>query len=358
MNKAIIPEEKVKLSFSRFFNDSRVENIFILKGDASTRSYARLELKGFQNPTAVVMVMGSFERAIVPEEFVEEISRFTEIPFLNIHRYLRRAGMRVPEIYGYDRENGFIFLEDFGDDVLEKRVLRSRKFPVEIYTDALNQLINLQRFSIKNRDPECYAFRLKFTEGVFMWEFEHFIEFIIDKGYGVKASPSEKEELRALFSHISKQCGSLSRVFTHRDYHSRNLMILKDGAGVLDFQDALTGPAFYDIVSLLRDSYVEIPEEVEEELKALFIKNADYLLAEERERFDYFFELCALQRNLKAAGRFSYINERKNNPSFLPYIKPTLKKALRAIEKIYSTDRRFKTLSRVIEKAIIDDEKT
>jgi len=113
-------------------------------------------------------------------------------------------------------------------------------------------------------------------------------------------------------------------VFTHRDYHSRNLMVREKSVngtrlGVLDFQDALMGPATYDLASLLRDAYIALDEPLVDDLIACYLGRmaGSMAVGTDAGKFRRLFDLTSIQRNLKAAGRFVYIDRVKHNPKFL-----------------------------------------
>jgi aminoglycoside/choline kinase family phosphotransferase len=121
-------------------------------------------------------------------------------------------------------------------------------------------------------------------------------------------------------------------VFVHRDYHSRNLMVTGDRLRVIDFQDALMGPRTYDLASLLRDSYVSLDHALVDRLIGYYLA----ALAGPRPdtaAFQRLFDLTGFQRNLKAAGRFIYIEKVKGRPTHLPYVTPTLHSAKRVLER-------------------------
>jgi hypothetical protein len=129
----------------------------------------------------------------------------------------------------------------------------------------------------------------------------------------------DEQPVRAEFQRIAELLAAQPRVFTHRDYHSRNLMVDDGRLGVLDFQDALMGPATYDLASLLRDAYIALEESLIDELVQYYLDR----MAEQgavwadRAAFRRLFDLTSIQRNLKAAGRFVYIDQVKKNPKFL-----------------------------------------
>ncbi len=296
-----------------------------LTPDASSRRYFRLHFKdGFMGKkTVIAMVMGEMDKAIIFEEIIEKQVEFSELPFINIGRFLRKNGIMVPEIYlvGYD----VILVEDFGSMPLDVFVKMHGFDKADIYyEDAIGQLIRLQ--SIKDEPQSCYAYSLNFSRNMLMWEFEHFIENFME----TSPTPEMKKE----FEEISDMLSKSEYVLTHRDYHSKNLMCLDNKVGIIDFQDALLGPYMYDLVSLTCDAYVDIPEELEDHLIAKYIEGRKI------NHFQELYSACAVQRTLKAAGRFLYIYKKKRNPKFLPYVIPAVKKGIAHMRrlKLKSTD--------------------
>jgi len=133
-------------------------------------------------------------------------------------------------------------------------------------------------------------------------------------------------------------------VLCHRDYHSRNLMLFADRLYWIDFQDARMGPASYDLASLLRDAYVDVPEELQEELQERFRQKA--APGEARDVFRRRFDLMCVQRNLKALGTFGYMATVRQNPVYLPYIPRTLAHARRNLSLYPELERLRRTLAR------------
>lgn len=142
-----------------------------------------------------------------------------------------------------------------------------------------------------------------------------------------------EKAIREGFHAIADLIASQPFVFTHRDYHSRNLMVYGTRLGVIDFQDALMGPATYDLASLLRDSYLALDESIIDEMIDRYITGMcegldpmtqERMLMTDRSGFRRVFDFTSIQRNLKAAGRFVYIDQVKGNPKFLPDIPRTL----------------------------------
>jgi len=143
-----------------------------------------------------------------------------------------------------------------------------------------------------------------------------------------------KDELRREFSVIIEALAAEPRVLCHRDYHSRNLMLHGGDLYIIDFQDARMGPDTYDLVSLLRDSYVDLTDRELEDLIAYFLalKTRDGQ-APDADEFRRRFDLMALQRNLKALGTFGYQTMTRRNPVYIKYMPRTLTYVRRNLEK-------------------------
>ena len=174
-------------------------------------------------------------------------------------------------------------------------------------------LVRIHTRATTSVDPTCLAFGRSFDAPLLMWEFDHFVEY----GVIARRGPLETKHqqiIRAEFHKIAERLAALPKVFTHRDYHSRNLMIDGANLGVIDFQDALMGPAVYDLASLLRDAYIALDEPVVDALighylDAMVVENHRFA---DRSDFRRMFDLMSIQRNLKAAGRFVYIDRVKH----------------------------------------------
>jgi N-acetylmuramate 1-kinase len=258
----------------------------------------------------------------------EEVSKHvdTELPFLNVHRYLEKLGVRVPRIFA-DRhsDGGWLVIEDLGDRTLEAALQGGDR--EAIYSRAIAALARLRARAEKAPDPSCLAFTRAFDFDLYQWEFEHFVEYGL-LALGRKPSEAELATLRRHFEQVSRKLSELPRGFTHRDYQSRNIMVLDGGEQVvIDFQDALQGPRVYDLVALLRDSYVELPRDFVERMLARY---AEQLSAElgapvDRDGLVADFDLLTVQRKLKDSGRFVFIDRVKKNSSFLVHIPASLR---------------------------------
>lgn len=312
-----------------------------LAGDASNRTYHRLSFRdngAFHS--LILMALAEPERFKASEEAMSGVATVTELPFINIQRHLRQCHVAVPEIIYYEPAQGWLLLEDLGDVTMENEVQGKREAMIRAYYQAaIDGLITLQRLATPIPAVPTIAHERAFDQSLLLWEFDHFIEYGIKKRNGKIISEKDKNAIRAYFSDIALRLASLPQVFTHRDYHSRNLMVQPDTAGfrirVIDFQDALMGPRQYDLASLLRDSYVDLPETLIDELIVYYLGRWEEQTGEgaHAEMFREYFDLVSIQRNLKAAGRFFYIDLVKKNSRFLAYVPPTLAKVKRNLLK-------------------------
>ena len=316
-----------------------------LCGDASNRRYYRLELNNAPISSLILMQLADPEGFKISEEAVSGAAAdIRELPFLNILRPLARSGIPVPVLHFYDEAAGLLYLEDFGDLTLFHACQRDGDSAVrKYYPLAVDTLVRIHLQLTASGADDCQAFSRSFDERLLTWEFEHFLEY----GIWVRRDnkPMYADDERAIlqgFAVIAEWLAVQPRVFTHRDYHSRNLMVHGDRLGVIDFQDALLGPATYDLASLLRDSYVALDETVVDEMIDRYVTGMcaglepdgqERLLLTNRAEFRRLFDFTSIQRNLKAAGRFVYIDRVKGNPKFLADIPRTLGYVRRNLEK-------------------------
>lgn len=267
------------------------EKIVRLAGDASTRSYFRACFPDGQ--TRVLMLQA-------------HSGQNEEASFLDVQRFLENLGLPVPRVYDHDPTEGLIVLEDLGDELLEVVVQREDEAQTRaLYFEAVDLLVRM-RYAIEGCSCKCGAFDLAFDQAKLMQEMDFFVTHFIR---GLSATEPSLQASGTLQEFFARICGLLAeepRIFTHRDYHARNLLIHEGRLVMIDFQDARMGPAQYDLASLLRDSYVTLPEDFIEELIGRYLEGVGEREIESRERFEYIFDLMSLQRNIKALGTFGY----------------------------------------------------
>ena len=327
---------------TQFPSGLELRGVVPLAGDASNRRYYRLDLAGGSPLSLILMQLAEPEGFKQSEEAVSgTLHQINELPFLNIMAHLAQVTVPVPMLHYYDQAAGLLYLEDFGDVTLAEAVSQADASTVESrYKQAIDILVRIQADATTPANPACLAFHRRFDTPLLMWEFEHFLE------YGVVARldrPMREEDemvIRRECERIADLLAGEPHVFVHRDYHSRNVMVDGTRLGVIDFQDALMGPATYDLASLLRDAYVQLDESLVDRL-------VDYYLDQLAERrivwanraaFRRLFDLTSIQRNLKAAGRFVYIDRVKGNPKFLADIPRVLGYVKRNLQKYPELD--------------------
>ncbi len=302
-----------------------------LPGGASLRRYHRIDVAGGKPASLVLMELG--EDPLRSEEANGKEAP-KELPFLNVQRYLRSGKISVPDIYRFDPTEGLIYLEDLGDITFESRVLADDDAVRRTYyRSAIDELIRMQEFADSQPDPNCVAFSRGFDFTLLKWELDHFREYGLE-AQGIALSPAEASELERQFKWIAERLAAEPRGFVHRDYQSRNLMVQDRAIGpqlrVIDFQDALLGSRAYDLVGLLRDSYISLSPKLLDELVDYFIDRAGV----EARHFRELFALQTVQRKLKDSGRFVFIDRVKKNPSFLVHIPNSLKYVAHALERV------------------------
>jgi hypothetical protein len=321
-------------------NDRGEAAVRRLAGHASMRSYWRvgarpatwpprdadgIELGAPMHPSHVVMAMPP---GAGPEEITRG-GRPSVDPFVDVREYLDRRGVRVPRILAFypdDVQGGLMVLEDLGDETLEARILAGDA-PEPLYRRAIDQLAHL-RASADGSGDRCVAHGRSFDRELYRWELDHFREWLLEAWKGARLSPAERGVVEQEFDRIARLLEAEPRGFTHRDYQSRNIMVLPGGEqAVIDFQDALLGPAQYDLVALLRDSYVELPGDLVDRMIGRYLEQLARLGGPRLEpgRFRQVFDLLTIQRKLKDAGRFVFIDRVKGNPGFLPSIPASLR---------------------------------
>lgn len=273
-------------------------------GDASFRRYFRIEAKA----TSLIVM-----DAPPPNENVE--------PFIAVARLMERAGVTVPRVLASDVEHGFALLSDLGNQRYRDRL--DADTADGLYHDAIAALVHLQQ--AVREDAHVLP---PYDEALLRRELGLFREWFLERDCGIRlnrASAALYDEVTALLVDSALQ---QPRVFVHRDYHSRNLMVCREGnPGILDFQDAVRGPITYDLVSLLRDCYIEWPDHRVERWLGDYVtraREAGLAIPDDLVLFRRWFDLMGMQRHLKAIGIFSRLAVRDGKRGYLDDIPRTL----------------------------------
>lgn len=304
-----------------------------MRGGASPRRFYRVELDGEH---AVVMLVPPDTPDVA---FASERGR--PWPFLEVRALLDAAGVRVPALRAERCAEGLLLVEDLGDTLAE-HLERHAAERETLYRRAVLDLARAQ--AALDPLPEDSVVRLRqFDEALYRAELEHFWDWAV-AARDIAAPHAPFQRARDYLLH---ELSALPRAFTHRDYQSRNLLVTTratpephaaptHGAaaesapthaepvlGWIDFQDALLGPRAYDLVALLCDSYQPFDRDfVERRLDDY--AGARGLASAERRALGREFDLITVQRKLKDAGRFVFIERRRGDASFLPFVRPTL----------------------------------
>jgi N-acetylmuramate 1-kinase len=317
-----------------------------LAGDASSRRYYRAILTGTGIPSSVIVMElpGGSVLPLSSEELAVFKEPLKELPFLNIHRFLTRIGVRVPRLYGQSIEAGLLFLEDLGDVALWDKVQGLPASAVLCwYQKAIDELLLLQTRGTQERNDSCIAFQQRFDFRLYMWEFDHFLEYGLEKRPGTDIPQTQLQELRNTFIDIARRLDSLPPCLNHRDYHSWNLMIHEDAVAMIDFQDALLAPPQYDLASLLNDRITDsvIEPALEEKLVAYYLDRRTDMEKQpiKRDEFIEMYLLSAIQRDLKVVGRFYYLDVVKGKIAYKKFIPPTVRRLKRNFARLPQTER-------------------
>lgn len=296
-----------------------------LTGGASPRRFLRL-LRGASEPAVVMVVPPETPDVLFAEE------RGRPWPFLEVRALLESRGVRVPRLIAEDTAAGLLLVEDLGDTLAE-RLTADPAAREALYRRAATDLARAQR--ALEPLPEGSVVLLRgFDEALYRAELEHFWDW----GVAARGVPGIRADFERASDWLVSELLALPRGFTHRDYQSRNLMVTASATGEaelawIDFQDALLGPRAYDLVALLCDSYQPFdPAFVRARLDdyaAARGLDAAGRAALERELW-----LLAVQRKLKDAGRFVFIERKRGDASFLKFVDGTLDMVLAALGEL------------------------
>jgi len=296
--------EQSQLALVQWLNKNGYNDVYDLSpltGDAGFRQYYRFRFK-----------QRSFLAVIAPPFYCNNQS------FIDIAHCLMSANLKVPQIFNYDLNLGYFCIEDFGNNLLA-----SQLSPTSVktwYQKALSLLPDLSAISPTSN-------MLTFDADFIANELNIFSEWLVEHYLSISLTQAEQSMLESSFSLLSENMLQQPQVFMHRDFHSRNLMVLSDDTiGIIDFQDAVIGPITYDAVSLLRDCYIKWPAELVNDLFSGFVNqmNERYQLDVAHHTWQQWFDFSGMQRHLKASGIFARLLLRDKKPGYIKDIPLTL----------------------------------
>ena len=273
--------------------------------DASFRRYFRVTL---ETPSA--LAPGASTLIVMDAPPPHEDCR----PFVHVAALLRDAGVHAPAVLAEDLDGGFLLLADLGSTMYQDALDPASAHG--LYLDAIDALVRWQAATRLGALPA-------YDEPKLAFELSLFPDWYIARHLGRTLSEPERETLAAAFRAILDNNLAQPQVYVHRDYHSRNLMVCAPNPGVLDFQDAVIGPITYDLVSLLRDAYVEWDEERQLDWAIRYWERARKAGLPVNDDFAAFwrdFEWMGAQRQLKVLGIFARLYHRDGKDVYLQHM--------------------------------------
>lgn len=293
-----------------------------VSGDASFRRYFRVWSTGKGDSR----VLANTPFIVMDSPTEQEDCR----PFIRVGRDWRLAGLTVPDIFEADPVRGFLLLEDFGNQLMLDRL--NPHTADELYCSALDELIRIQQLPPPTGSPLP-----AYDTALLNREMRLFRDWLLEEFLELELSTGEKAMLDTTFALLRESALTQPLVTVHRDYHSRNLLVREQSnrLGVIDFQDAVRGPVTYDVVSLLKDCYIQWPEEKVCEWLEQFRKQSleAGLHRADSATFRQWFELMGMQRHLKASGIFARLAIRDGKSRYLPDIPRTVGYLIAASER-------------------------
>ena len=300
--------------------------------DASFRRYFRLPgHQGGEPGSLILMDAPPTQEAIAP--------------FIKTTGILKAAGLHVPEILAQNLADGFLLISDLGQQTY-LTALTEVSAP-GLYQEAWQALIRLQR-----ADPHQSGLPV-YDQEMLLREMRLFDEWFLKRHLQIVLTDAAQAQLTNVYQQICSACLAQPKVIVHRDYHSRNLMVLAhNGPGVLDYQDAVIGPISYDLVSLLRDAYIAWPEPAQLDWAIRYwqdAKTGGLPIAQDFADFWRDFEWMGLQRQLKVLGIFARLFYRDGKENYLKDLPVVLNYARQAAERYVSLQPLAKLLQQLPE---------
>src|SRR3984957_11975152 len=247
-------------------------------------------------------------------------------PYLKVTRLLEKLGAHVPHVHQADTDRGLLLLEDLGGTHYLSR-FNAGEDPDRLYGDALRVLAEIQ---VRGRDAATEL--APYDREALARELALMPEWFVGRHLGLTLSDAESQTITRAFEFLIQAALAQPTVFVHRDFHSRNLMVIEDrNPGIIDFQDALRGPVGYDLVSLLKDCYISWPRERGEKwvggFRAFLRSKGDagaWLSGADDKEFLRWFDLIGVQRHIKVLGIFARLWYRDGKNAYLQDLPRTL----------------------------------
>lgn len=286
--------------------------VYALAGDASSRKYYRVVKK---DKSYVLMEWEKFEDN-------------DNFPFISVSNLFAKHKIAVPKILAKSPKMGLMLLEDLGDLTLERKFWETEGHSdtIDFYQKTLDQLILIHYSATSDKNKNCSAFKVAFDEEKLLWELNYTKKHLLEGVNGIKFKKKELNIINKCYNDICSILSDQHRVICHRDFHSRNVMIKLGKVRIIDYQDARLGPAQYDLVSLFRDSYVDIKPEMETALLKYYLEQKQNYDSPRVSLPEFLrtYELQSIQRCFKACGSFASFFMDREDRRYIKYINTTL----------------------------------
>jgi aminoglycoside/choline kinase family phosphotransferase len=306
-----------------------------LAGDASSRRYFRI-------------VSGSDAWVLMAWEPFEDNGHY---PFLSVRDHFALHQVAVPQVIAKSPAEGLVLLEDLGDLTLERKFWENQNQDQSLpfYKQTIDELIKMHYYCTFDKS-DCTAFKMEFDTEKLLWEMNYGKEHLLKGLCQISLSDSQAHELEKVFTKICSTLHVQPKFIAHRDYHSRNVMLKHGKARIIDFQDARLGAIQYDLVSLLRDSYVAMNDDMINNLIEYYLDARRSVISPtklptlSRDEFNEVFEIQTIQRCFKACGSFSSFFNLRKDTRYLKYLHHTLLTVKRSLEPMAEYSMFYKLL--------------
>ena len=283
---------------NNFLKNNQIEtkNLIPIKNDASFRKYFRVDKKILMD---------------ADPHLGEDVGSF-----ININHVLREFKLNVPEIFTIDKENGFLLLEDLGENIFSQ-ILNSEN-EEQLYKQAIDVLVEIYKKDLNKFSN--FTFLEKYSVEKLQDESQLFIEWYLKKYLKINITDTDIKNFKDIINKIFNNLDTKFEKLVLRDYHVDNLILQKSKlglkqVGILDFQDAVLGSSSYDLISIIED----VRRPISKDLKNILIKYFIDLTGYDSNQLEKELAFYSVQRNLKILGIFSRLNLRDNKFKYMQY---------------------------------------
>ncbi|MFZ2654159.1 MAG: sugar phosphate nucleotidyltransferase [Victivallales bacterium] len=268
--------------------------------------------------------------------------------FIKVGEYLFKNGLGTPQIFSHDKSQLAVLLEDLGDDTVHSVIRKKNKS--EVYRKVIDWLVEFQKRTCELGDECRHEINRSFDYPGIRWETEYFTENFLKRYLG--ESEEKCAELLTRFDVLAQESLKQPQVLIHRDFQSQNILIKDDKVRIVDYQGTRYGPVAYDLMSLLKDAYVDIPVALRRELQEYYYRKIQGTRIKEltftKEQFRKYAVIAGLQRNMQALGAFTFLALVKGKQRYLSYIPIGVKNLIEGIDELEALPDRPVTLTALL----------